>query len=94
MSVGSHDEGTIHWPEQGESDRLPEPFPWCLACGYQHPQADHCEGCNGDHSAGYCMTDELAEQLASVGGLRELVGLEAERLFNQALHIVRNEGGE
>ena len=94
MSVGNYEKGTIHKPEQGEPDRLPEPYPWCLACGYQHPQADHCEGCNGDHSAGYCMTDELAEELASVGSLRELVRLEAERLFNQALHIVRNEGGE
>jgi hypothetical protein len=94
MSVGNYEEGTIHRPEQGEPDRLPEPFPWCLACGYQHPQADHCEGCNGDHSAGYCMTDELAEQLASVGSLRELVGLDADRLFNQVLHIVRSEGGK
>jgi hypothetical protein len=94
MSVGNYDEGTIHRPELGECDRLPEPFPWCLACGYQHPQADHREGCNGDHSAGYCMTDELAEQLANLGSLRELIGLEAGRLFNQVLHIVRTEGGE
>jgi hypothetical protein len=94
MSVGNYDEGTIHRPEQGGSDQLPEPFPWCLACGYQHLQADHCEGCNGDHSAGYCMTDELAEALANADSVRELVDLEADRLFNQVLQIVRNEGGE
>jgi hypothetical protein len=90
MSIGNYDEGIIHRPDQGE----PDPHPWCLACGYQHPQGTHCEGCNGDHSAGYCMTDELAAELASAGELRERVALEADRLFGRALQIVRREGGE
>ena len=44
MSVRNYDEGTIHRPEQGEPARLPEPFPWCLACGYQHPQGITAKG--------------------------------------------------
>ena len=94
MSVGNYEEGTVHRPEQGEVEPLPGPYPWCLGCGYQHPQADHCEECNGDHSAGYCMTDELAAQLANVDCLRELVALDADRMFSQVLHIVRKQGGE
>jgi hypothetical protein len=40
------------------------------------------------------MTDELAAELASAGDLRERVALEADRLFNRALQIVRREGDE
>jgi hypothetical protein len=40
------------------------------------------------------MTDELATELASAGDLRERVAQEADRLFNRALQIVREEGGE
>ena len=94
MSISDYDEGTVHRPEQGEPDRLPESFPWCLACGFLHPQGDHCEGCNGDHSAGYCMTDELAAELADVGELRDRVTREANRLFTRALRTVRQEGGQ
>ena len=94
MSIGSYDEGTFHRAEQAEPNRLPEPYPWCLACGYQHPQAEHCEGCNGDHSAGYCMTDELAVGLANADSLRERIDREADRLFNLALQVVRSEGAE
>jgi hypothetical protein len=79
MSISNYDEGTIHRSEQGELIPLPEPHPWCLACGYQHPQGTHCEGCNGDHSAGYCMTDELAVEIADIEVLRELVDLKADR---------------
>jgi hypothetical protein len=68
--------------------------PWCLACGFQHGPEKHCEGCNGDHSAGYCMTNELVAELAGIGDLRERVAAEADRLFSQALRIVRQEGGE
>jgi hypothetical protein len=40
-------------------------------------------------SAGYRMTDELATELANA--LRELVAREADRMFNLALQIVRQE---
>ena len=39
--------------------------------------------------AGYRMTDELATELANA--LRELVAREADRVFNLALQIVRQE---
>jgi hypothetical protein len=94
MSTSKYDEGTVHRPEQDEPAEPPEPFPWCLACGFQHPQDEHCAGCNGDHSAGYCMTDELAAELANVEGIRDRVEVEADRLLNLVLHIVRHEGGE
>jgi hypothetical protein len=94
MSISDYDDWTIHRPEQGELDRLPEPFPWCLACGYQHPQGTHCEGCNGDHSAGYCMTDDLAASLAVTEDLRERVEREADCLVSVALEILRQEGGK
>jgi hypothetical protein len=94
MSISNYDEGTVHRADQDERDRLPEPFPWCLACGFQHPQDEHCAGCNGDHSAGYCMTDELATALGNVDGIRDRVEVEADRLLAQVLHIVRPEGGE
>jgi hypothetical protein len=94
MSIGNYDEGTIHRPEQGAIGPLPKPFPWCLACGYQHPQADHCEDCNGDHSPGYCMTDELAAELVATDDLRQRVELEADHLVGQLLHILRPEGSE
>ena len=94
MSSGNHEERIVHSPEQGEPDRLPQPYPWCLACGFQHPQDEHCAGCNGDHSAGYCMTDELAAELADVECVRERVEVEADRLFARAVRLVRQEGGE
>jgi hypothetical protein len=40
------------------------------------------------------MTDELAAELAGIGDLRKQVAAEADRLFNQALRIVRQEGGQ
>jgi hypothetical protein len=40
------------------------------------------------------MTDELAAELIGVEGVRERVEVEADRLFNRALRIVRREGGE
>lgn len=40
------------------------------------------------------MTDELAAELAGTGNLREQIALEANRLFPQALQIVRRGGGE
>jgi hypothetical protein len=80
-------------PEQaGSVVKLPEPYPWCLACGFKHTPDVHCAGCNGDHSAGYCMTDELAAQLAGVGDLQEQVTHEADRLIGRALQVVRQEG--
>ena len=80
--------------QAGPVTTLPKPYPWCLACGLQHTPDTHCSGCNGDHSAGYCMTNELAAELADAGELREQVAQEANRLFSQALRVVRREGGE
>ena len=40
------------------------------------------------------MTDELATELARVGQLQRLVARASDRLFDQALRIVRAEGGE
>jgi len=40
------------------------------------------------------MTDELAAELANVEGIRDRVEVEADRLLNLVLHIVRHEGGE
>ena len=90
MSVDRADQGL----GQSGSEALPAPYPWCLACGSQHSPDTHCSGCNGDHSAGYCMTDELAAELAKVGELRDRVTREANRLFTRALHMVRQEGGQ
>jgi hypothetical protein len=94
MSISDCNEGNFHRSEQGIPERLPEPYPWCLACGFLHPQGDHCEGCNGDHSGGYCMTDELAAELEHIGRLRELVELEAGHLVDQLLAVLRPEGSE
>jgi hypothetical protein len=94
MSIENYEEGTFHRPEQARPEQSPRPYPWCLACGFQHRQGSHCEGCNGDHSAGYCMTDELAAELASDGELRARVARAADHLFAQVLHIVRAQGGQ
>jgi hypothetical protein len=94
MSTDNHEDTTFHTPEQAKPEQSPEPDPWCLACGFQHRQGSHCAECNGDHSAGYCMTDELAAELASVGELRELVARAADHLFAQVLHVVRSQDGE
>jgi hypothetical protein len=40
------------------------------------------------------VTDELATELARVGQLQRLVARASDRLFDQALRIVRAEGGE
>jgi hypothetical protein len=90
MSVDKYEQGATDTTSQA----TPEPYPWCLACGFQHAQEAHCAGCNGDHSAGYCMTDELATQLASVGQLRQLVARASDRPFVQVLRMLRSQGGE
>ena len=92
MSIEKYQEGPFHRP--GHAEQAPKPYPWCLACGFQHRQGTHCAGCNGDHSAGYCMTDELAADLARVGELRALVAQAADHLFDQVLRIVRSQGGK
>ena len=92
MSIEKYQEGPFHTP--GHAEQAPKPYPWCLACGFQHRQGTHCAGCNGDHSAGYCMTDELAADLARVGELRALVAQAADHLFDQVLRIVRSQGGK
>ena len=95
MSIENHAAGSLHRPEQVKPEEPPRPYPWCLACGFQHVQGAHCAGCNGDHSAGYCMTDELATELARVGELRELVTRASDHLFNQIVRqIVHSRGGE
>jgi hypothetical protein len=91
MNNDKHADGSLR---EAEPEQLSRPYPWCLACGFQHQQGIHCEGCNGDHSGGYCMTDELATDLARVGQLQRLVARASDRLFDQALRIVRAEGGE
>jgi hypothetical protein len=94
MSIEKYQEGPFHTPGQAKPEQAPKPYPWCLACGFQHRQATHCDGCNGDHPAGYCMTNELAADLARVGELRTLVARAADHLFHHVLHIVRSHGGE
>jgi hypothetical protein len=94
MSSDNHAEGTFRRAEQAEPGQGSKPYPWCLACGFQHRQGSHCAGCNGDHSAGYCMTDELAAQLASVAELRVRVTRASDQLFDQVLRLVRPRGGE
>jgi hypothetical protein len=87
-------EGSFHRSGQAKPEQSPKHYPLCLACGFQHPQASHCDGCNGDHSAGYYMTDELAAQLANVGELQARVARAADHLFAQVLHMMRAEGGQ
>jgi hypothetical protein len=94
MSNDNHAADSLREAERTELEQLPRPFPWCLACGLQHAQEAHCQGCNGDHSAGYCMTDKLAAQLATVGELRARVGRAADQLFDHVLRIVRCQDGE
>jgi hypothetical protein len=77
----------------GPVTRLPAPYPWCLACGFEHSADTHCDGCTGDHSGGYCLTGELVAELGQVGELQERVTREADRLFGAALQAVRQEGG-
>jgi hypothetical protein len=70
MSTDRFEEGS---GRAGSDVALPEAQPWCLACGFQHGPDVHCAGCNGDHSAGYCMTDELAAELAGFGDVSDEV---------------------
>lgn len=94
MSVDKYDDETADTVSQATPQKPPKPDPWCLACGCQHAHGLHCAGCNGDHSAGYCMTDQLAAQLARVGHLRPLVDRAADRLYDQVLRVVRSQGGK
>ena len=66
-------EGTDFGPRITEPDTFPEPYPWCLTCGFQHESAEHCPECTGDHSEGHCMTPELAEESARAEILRRRV---------------------
>lgn len=60
-------------PRMTEPDMFPEPYPWCLTCGFQHAADEHCPECNGDHSPGHCVTPEVLAELANVAGLRSQV---------------------
>jgi hypothetical protein len=94
MSIDKYEQETADTVSQAKPKPPPEPCPWCLACGFQHAQDTHCAGCNGDHSAGYCMTEELATELERLGRLRQLVARASNHLYDQALRIVRAAGGE
>jgi hypothetical protein len=74
---------------------LPEPYPWCLACGFQHLPMEHCADCTGDHSAGFCMTPEAAAELARLDtpGFRRRVERDAARLHAQVLRFLGSGNG-
>jgi hypothetical protein len=74
---------------------IPEPYPWCLACGFEHSPAQYCAGCTGDHSAGFCMTPEAAAELARLDtpGFRRRVERDAARLYAEAIRFLACDGG-
>jgi hypothetical protein len=69
-------------------DMFPVFYPWCGLCGFQHQDDEHCPGCTGDHSAGFCMTAEVAEELAKVD-LLEL----RRRVEQSAAEVLRIRDG-
>jgi hypothetical protein len=73
--------------------KFPEPYPWCLTCGFQHSDDQHCPGCTGDHSTRYCMPPALAEELAGLDDLRRRVEEAAAQLFILAIEVLRSEDG-
>jgi hypothetical protein len=78
-----------------EPDLFPEPYPWCLACGFQHEANEHCPECTGDHSQSFCMTPELADELARVDArLRRRVEQAAAGLYAQVVTILCAEAGK
>jgi hypothetical protein len=74
-------EGMEFGPRSTQPDMFPEPYPWCLACGFQHQNDEHCPGCTGDHSTGHCMTPEIAAALSRVDELRQRVEHAADELL-------------
>jgi hypothetical protein len=51
-------------PRITEPDMFPEPYSWCLTCGFQHEADEHCPECTGDNSPGHCLTPEILHELA------------------------------
>jgi hypothetical protein len=82
-------EGTECGPRTTEPDLFPEPYPWCVSCGFQHQDDEHCPGCTGDHSQGVCMTPEAVAELARVDlfSLRQRVERAAIVLHVQVVDV-------
>jgi hypothetical protein len=73
-------------PRPTEPDMWPEPYPWCLSCGFQHDHDEHCPECTGDHSGGFCMTPEAEAELARLTpAFLAHVEEQAEALVTEAL---------
>jgi hypothetical protein len=88
-------EGTACGPRTTEPDLFPEPYPWCVSCGFQHQDDEHCPECTGEHSAGCCLTPEAVAELARVDlcGLCERVDRAAMALHAQVVDVLTAEGG-
>jgi hypothetical protein len=63
MSTPNFDTDLL-WPRQVEPDVFPEPYPWCLACGFQHTLDTHFAECMGEHMDGHGMTPEIEAELS------------------------------
>jgi hypothetical protein len=88
-------EGNDSGPRVTEPDLFPEPYPWCLACGFQHTDDEHCPDCTRHHPAGHCPTPELARELATVDldALRRQVDRQSGPLHAAAVEFLRAEDG-
>jgi len=88
-------EATDCGPRTTEPDMFPEPYPWCVACGFQHLDDEHCPDCTGDHSAGFCMTPEVAADLArvDVNDLARRVELAALSLYVRVVDVLWSQDG-
>ena len=77
-------------PRPTEPDMFPEPYPWCLACGFQHQPDQHCADCTGDHTGGFCMTPETAAELArfNTPALRARIERDAAKLHAQVIRFL------
>jgi hypothetical protein len=67
--------------------------PWCLGCGFQHQPDEHCADCTGDHTGGFCLNPEAADDLTQLdtAEFRRRVNRAAEDLYARALAFLARE---
>ena len=80
-------------PRVTEPDMFPEPYPWCLGCGFQHQPNEHCPDCTGDHAGGFCLTPEAADELARLhtAEFRRQINYGADVLYARAVAFLARE---